>query len=312
VLASSPHTATDGANIILNTGAPLNDEIVVIAFSSFTVANAVVRTGGTMLGALQLFGGDTGVTPAPGDNSTKLATTAFVHAGYAQLGGLSTQQFAVATATVGTNAVNLTQLKQFGFTGSTIVTAGANGTIPLTTLGGTELTTAVCTRALPAAVNAGNGGRIEICAFAAGVNIVPQAGDNFTTVQGTNPALITMALGETAVFESNGATTWYLVGGSISLQYTNSFFSSKAVNGYTKLPSGLIIQWGSGTTNPTGALPVAFPLAFPSAVYQVVVGPQYAGIASVTFGWQAVNNSSFNVYANSAAANNFSFFAIGA
>jgi hypothetical protein len=108
-LGSANYSATDGANVILNTGAPLNDEIQVIAFSSFTVANAVVRTGGTMLGALQLFGGDTGVTPALGDSSTKLATTAFVASGFAALAGLSTQEFSVAPATSANNALNLGQ-----------------------------------------------------------------------------------------------------------------------------------------------------------------------------------------------------------
>jgi hypothetical protein len=76
-LALSNVTATDGANVIINSTVSTGDEIQIIAFSSFTVANAVVRTGGSMLGALQLFGGDTGVTPAQNDNSTKLATTAW-------------------------------------------------------------------------------------------------------------------------------------------------------------------------------------------------------------------------------------------
>lgn len=78
-LGSSNFTATDGANVILNTGAPLNDEIQVIAFSSFTVANAVTRNGATMIGAMQLFGGDTGVAPATGDNSSKLVTSSWVN-----------------------------------------------------------------------------------------------------------------------------------------------------------------------------------------------------------------------------------------
>jgi hypothetical protein len=78
VLASANYTATDGANVILDIAAPLNDEIQVLAFSSFTVSNAVTWAGGTMQGALQLFGGDTGVTPAQFDNDLSLATTAFV------------------------------------------------------------------------------------------------------------------------------------------------------------------------------------------------------------------------------------------
>lgn len=44
------------------------------------------------------------------------------------------------------------------------------------------------------------------------------------------------------------------------------------VNGYQKLPSGLILQWGKyvgGSSNPT----ITFPLAFPSACYNVVCTP---------------------------------------
>jgi len=77
-LGSIDFTATDGANVVLATGAKVGDGVQVIAFASFTVSNAVTWTGGTMLGALQLFGGDTGVAPAPGDSSNKLVTSAWV------------------------------------------------------------------------------------------------------------------------------------------------------------------------------------------------------------------------------------------
>ncbi len=85
-IALSNFTATDGANVIFNSTVSTGDEIQIVAFSSFTVANAVTWAGGTMQGALQLFGGDTGTTAAALTNSTLLATTAFVHSELLQLG----------------------------------------------------------------------------------------------------------------------------------------------------------------------------------------------------------------------------------
>jgi len=54
------------------------------------------------------------------------------------------------------------------------------------------------------------------------------------------------------------------------------FTSSKAVNGYQKLPSGVIIQWGSyGVNNSTpnsSAITINYPISFPSSCFTVVVG----------------------------------------
>jgi hypothetical protein len=58
-------------------------------------------------------GNPTAATQSPGDNTTRLATTAFVTAGLASkanLAGSASQEFSVATATSNSNAVNLGQL----------------------------------------------------------------------------------------------------------------------------------------------------------------------------------------------------------
>ena len=54
----------------------------------------------------------------------------------------------------------------------------------------------------------------------------------------------------------------------------NSFASTRASNGYQKLPSGLIIQWGAavagiGSTGGTGNV-VSFPVAFPRYCAQII------------------------------------------
>lgn len=46
---------------------------------------------------------------------------------------------------------------------------------------------------------------------------------------------------------------------------------SKSTNGYTYLPSGIIIQWGNiGALGDDGSVYVAFPIAFPNAVVSIV------------------------------------------
>lgn len=48
------------------------------------------------------------------------------------------------------------------------------------------------------------------------------------------------------------------------------FASLAAANGYTKLPNGIIFQWGTTSTSGAGSVAVPFPIAFPNACYGVV------------------------------------------
>lgn len=56
VLNPSDFVATDGSSANLTVGAIAGDKLVFFAFSSFEVANAVMKAGDTMSGALTLFG----------------------------------------------------------------------------------------------------------------------------------------------------------------------------------------------------------------------------------------------------------------
>lgn len=48
---------------------------------------------------------------------------------------------------------------------------------------------------------------------------------------------------------------------------------SLGTNGYQKLPGGLILQWGSGTSSGTGSLAITFPVAFPNDCVSIVGVP---------------------------------------
>ena len=57
-LDSTDYTATNGTSVVLASAASLNDEVVVVAFKSFTVADALAKTGGTLSGDLTLDNGN--------------------------------------------------------------------------------------------------------------------------------------------------------------------------------------------------------------------------------------------------------------
>ncbi|WP_339490035.1 phage tail protein [Pseudomonas rhizophila] len=66
----------------------------------------------------------------------------------------------------------------------------------------------------------------------------------------------------------NVGSGWRMVGGSHLNKHSRQFGSGLSGNGYQKLPSGLIIQWGvAGTTNGFGTW--TYPIAFPNAVFRV-------------------------------------------
>lgn len=69
------------------------------------------------------------------------------------------------------------------------------------------------------------------------------------------------------------ATTAFVLANSVQL---TEFTQSLATNGYTKLPNGLILQWGSRPIG-TGNVSVTFPLTFPTACTAVVVSGNYNG-----------------------------------
>ena len=59
--------------------------------------------------------------------------------------------------------------------------------------------------------------------------------------------------------------------GSANLNsYGNSTANSASANGYTVLPGGVVMQWGSGLANTTGNT-VTFPVPFSTAIYSFSV-----------------------------------------
>lgn len=69
--------------------------------------------------------------------------------------------------------------------------------------------------------------------------------------------------------------------GSAQLKYSTEFGALLAASGYQKLPSGLIVQWGAITTSAAADVSWTYPIAFPTALYNLS-GASLPGAASPT------------------------------
>jgi hypothetical protein len=116
------YTATNGTSVVLNVAAALNDDLMVIAFAVFNVANAVAKTGDTMTGSLLL---PAGTVSAPAlttsaDTNTGIFFPAADTIAFAE-GGTEVARFdSSGNLLVGTSTGNI----------STITVATADGAAP--------------------------------------------------------------------------------------------------------------------------------------------------------------------------------------
>lgn len=103
--------------------------------------------------------------------------------------------------------------------------------------------------------------------------------------------------GDQRTIAGNATSTW------ATTATMNSPFNggnqSLGASGYQKLPGGLIVQWGVADGSGTNTGTTTFPITFPSALYQVVLGAstanastsQLTGTSTANFSW---NRNSVN------------------
>lgn len=92
----------------------------------------------------------------------------------------------------------------------------------------------------------------------------------------------------------------------------SDFVTNASTSGSMTLPNGIIMKWGSGSTT-NGAANVTYPVAFPTAVYnvQLTIG---GGDAAQTLNAMKIGTSvrtAFNAYGPLGTTYNFYWFAIG-
>ncbi|MFM0060629.1 hypothetical protein PQR64_33900 [Paraburkholderia phytofirmans] len=211
-----------------------------------------------------LTGTPTAPTPPIGDNSTKISTTAFVQQNGRNVAGV----IPLSAATTLTNA-NVANEHTLGGSTTYVVKVPLSTGVPV---GGTLLFRS--NAAVP-------------------ITLQTQGADIFA-MGSQSPTAVSVGPGDTLELVSSGAGAWLLANGSSGLPFSGLFASSLGSNGYQKLPSGLIIQWGrlNNTANATST--GTFPVAFPTAVLSVVLtGQQGAGNTQAYAVLNTYNTSSF-------------------
>lgn len=96
-------------------------------------------------------------------------------------------------------------------------------------------------------------------------------------------------------------------------KFADEFGASLTTNGYQRLPSGVIIQWGNNTTV-SGSVNFTFPIAFPNATRAMVVTPN-TGLTVSMIASSLTNTNAVITSVNSSTGANisvgFTWMAIG-
>lgn len=193
-----------------------------------------------------------------------------------------------------------------GLNSGGIVLLNANATLTAAAhLGKTVLfdgtATGAFTVTLPLANTVTTGRRIHFQNVSSFNVTVQRQGSNVIYPNGASVNSIVVGPGDTLTVEAYNGTSWFAVGGSNQLGAAASFGSSLSGSGYQKLPSGLIIQWGSTLFNASGYANITFPISFPTAVYEITSS---VGRGSVLTGYLmstqigSLTTSSAQIYGN--------------
>lgn len=252
----------------------------------FAATMAAALAAKAPLASPALTGNPTAPTPALFDNDTSVATSAFVKA--------HGMQHATPVAVGASRALTAAEA-----IGNLVLITGNSGPVTIT---------------LPGSAASPQGGAITLMNVSAYDVTVTRAG-----ADGINPARaavnsVVMRAGDNLSLSLLG-TNWQCYSGSAQLAYAPLLNSSLSASGYQKLPSGLILQWGTFVQNDNGqALPFSanLPIAFPNGGLQGFVAPGNAvpssGNASVE-GLYGTTISGFTL-AN-AALRTWRYFVIG-
>lgn len=198
---------------------------------------------------------DTAPTPPQFDNDTSLATTAFVQRALGNMqGGV------VLGASQVLSAADVGKVFSLSVSASPI-------TLPL-----------YSTVPSGAKISFVNVGSTNVVIQRSGTDTLFGPGDVGT--QSFSSALTSYTLLPGDCVEFTAVLQWQITGGTCLLQAASSFVASKAGSGYQKLPSGLIIQWATGATDPANPAEssqvLILPIAFPNASLISLVSTEIA------------------------------------
>ena len=193
----------------------------------------IIEADGTLRGV---------ATPPQFDADNSLATTSFVQRA---LGNFATSDTYPA-------AVNLSASDA----GKFINLAGSGGQ----------------TAQLPSLASVPNGATFTFKSTSSGTWVISRNGSDTITSSGSLFPNFALGSGEsvTVTKATSGSSYWYISGecGEVFRNAANLFGSSLTGNGWQRLPSGLIIQWGNSAATTTQSS-VVFPITFPVGVRSI-------------------------------------------
>jgi len=273
----------------------------------FTIIAAAANTG-AMTAVLTLGGTVQASVPIVKGNNQALVAGDNPGAGYPgeynyspTYGALVMQNPATGVITLGLQANGITA----AITTSTLAAGVAGGTVLANSASAIALT-------LPAASAVAAGKRIEFLNINTGIATITRAGSDTLITGSTTSTTLALGNGDTLTLESNGASGWYAVAGSAQIGLSASFASVKSSAGYQKLPSGLIIQWQSGTTSASAGTGLThnFPIAFPNAILGVTITAFTQTVGAATPYTISALNPTLVSFASQASASSLNFFAV--
>lgn len=94
--------------------------------------------------------------------------------------------------------------------------------------------------------------------------------------------------------------------------FSQEFAASILSNGYQKLPSGLIVQWGSAghPGPPSVGVNFALPIAFTTSFF-ALTGIELGASPTIGFAWVPAGLSQFTLYSSHSGASTCSWIALG-
>ena len=166
---------------------------------------------------------------------------------------------------------------------------------------------------LPLASEVLNGAGFGIIVTGSGnITIQRQGADQIFQALNNSVTSLTLQAGDVLWFVRDGATSWNILWGTKLAQFAPQFAASIVANGYQKLPSGLIIQWGvtaSIALNSTSV--ITLPMTFPNANFGVVCNGVSADLSDTdNWGVSSVTTSQFTL-TNGGVAKAYYWHAIG-
>lgn len=232
-----------------------------IASTAFvTGAVAAVTAGYAPLASPALTGTPTAPTPAQFDSSTKIATTAFLQGALGNFNISSNTGTGIAAAGTALTNADIGGFHYF------------NGTVNQTAT-------------LPSEIGLPAGSAVFFQKSSSTSTLTISSNTGNAIVDTTNGLASSLVLngGEFVVVVWSGAH-WQCFG-TYSQRIGVPFSNSIAANGYQKLPSGLLIQWGVTPASSASAnVTVTFPIAFPNGCVALTVSD--SGSAAYSYGPQ--------------------------